>query len=230
MGLQLADGCLPSRRAPRPWTCAGGDEDGSTALAAWFDGLNDTPEWQHLLASRDRCDVLSFSHFLPLQVGRGGSGVEAARVAFFHPACLPDPSLARCHNTALPALLPLPLQELLPEKVRRVTHRAPRRAAAPRARARSALPCRACAAGPPRLSSPASFLVLSSPLAALPVLSQPGQGGGFNSAGGPPGTAAPRHPPVWPRALHSWLKSCCCSAVAAVLAGGVVSAAAGPHA
>lgn len=41
--------------------------DGSLELAAWFDRMNDTPQWEALLGCRDTCDVVSFSHFLPLQ-------------------------------------------------------------------------------------------------------------------------------------------------------------------
>lgn len=31
--------------------------------------MNDGPEWEALLESREQCDVISFSHFLPNQVG-----------------------------------------------------------------------------------------------------------------------------------------------------------------
>lgn len=46
----------------------GGEVSGSIELAAWFDSLNEGSSWDHMLQERDECDVISFSHFLPLQV------------------------------------------------------------------------------------------------------------------------------------------------------------------
>lgn len=46
-----------------PTYVPGGDQPGSVELAQWFDALNDGPEWQALLATRQECDVISFSHF-----------------------------------------------------------------------------------------------------------------------------------------------------------------------
>ena len=56
--------------------CLGiGDDDrvGNQGLAEWFDSQNDSEAWQQLLASRAQYDVISFSHFLPSQVGCCGS-------------------------------------------------------------------------------------------------------------------------------------------------------------
>lgn len=43
----------------------GGAHQGGEALAGWWDFVNEGPAWDEMLASRPRCDVVSFSHFLP---------------------------------------------------------------------------------------------------------------------------------------------------------------------
>lgn len=54
-------GCLLACHA------AGGDSAGSVELARWFDGMNDTPAWRQLIATRHQCDVIALAHFLPHQ-------------------------------------------------------------------------------------------------------------------------------------------------------------------
>ena len=62
-----ADPCCAPAAPLRATPGAGGQALGSEALAAWFDALNDTPEWAELLAERPCVDVISASHFLPHQ-------------------------------------------------------------------------------------------------------------------------------------------------------------------
>lgn len=50
-----------------PRSVPGGDSAGSVELARWFDGMNDTPAWRQLIATRHQCDVIALAHFLPHQ-------------------------------------------------------------------------------------------------------------------------------------------------------------------
>ena len=43
----------------------GGSIHGSIDLAEWFDNLNNGLEWGEMLSTRDECNVITFSHFLP---------------------------------------------------------------------------------------------------------------------------------------------------------------------
>lgn len=168
LALLLPDHAMQAWRHPQTQfrtaaKSAGGDEPGSEALAAWFDSLNDGPEWEQLLASRASCDIVSFSHFLPHQVGvawRGQCcrGHVGARAPLERGSSL---TAGVAHRRPARPCSPLPLNPRRPCSQRSgicISQTCPRRSAARRWRPawHACAPTFICSVTPTLLGTPAS--------------------------------------------------------------------------